>query len=135
MIRGSAASSRRPPNSRRPAGSCLVGVKSPLRMNSLVSRQMIVDSRGMVAWRARRAVRAAAFLVSGSLWGPRRAAPARARQSWRGAGIARSQTLYRRARSPYRGAVRVLRGAAEMLVCYYAGTKIKAEADSSTRRR
>ena len=33
--------------------------------------------------------------------GPRRAAPARARQSWRGAGIARSQTLYRRARSPY----------------------------------
>ena len=103
--------------------SCLVGVKSPLRMNSLVSRHIIVLSRGMVAVRARRLVgrAAAAFLVSGSLWGPRRAAPARARQSWRGAGIARSQTLYRRARSPYRGAVRVLYRRASKLVCYYAG--------------
>ena len=53
-------------------------------------------------------------MVSGSLWGPRRAAPARARQSWRGAGIARSQTLYRRARSPYRRRV-ALTAAAERL--------------------
>ena len=61
--------------------SCRVGVKSPLRMNSLVSRQMIVLSRGMVAVRARRLVgrAAAAFLVSGSLWGPKaRGAGARA---------------------------------------------------------
>ena len=64
----------------------------------------MVDSRGMVAVRARRLVAraAAAFLVSGSLWVQQPAAPARGRLRSVGAEIARWQTLYKRARSPYR---------------------------------
>ena len=71
--------------------SCRVGVKSPFLMNSLVSRHIMVDSRGMVAGaRALVARAAAAFWSAGrSLWGPRRAAPARSWHSsaalrWRG---------------------------------------------------
>ena len=46
--------------------SCLVGVKSPFLINSLVSRHIIVDSRGMVAGAARALVARGAFLSAGA---------------------------------------------------------------------
>mmetsp|Transcript_4949 Transcript_4949/g.11755 ORF Transcript_4949/g.11755 Transcript_4949/m.11755 type:complete len:335 (+) Transcript_4949:351-1355(+) len=60
--------------------SCRVGVKSPFLMNSLVSRHIIVLSRGMVAVRARRLVaRAAAAFWSVEAFGVQRRAALAAR--------------------------------------------------------